>query len=100
MIDSRSRSLESEQLAALETLARQVVAQMELLRVASELASALEGLRTLQTMLPICAWCKGIRNDSGYWSRLEDYLSQEAGSTLTHGICPTCFERETLKLVI
>ena len=98
VIDRRPRSLSGEQLDALETLARQVVAQMELRRVASELAAALEGVRTLQSLLPICAWCKSVRNDAGYWGRVEDYLSQLTGAEMTHGICPSCFAKQNLDL--
>jgi GAF domain-containing protein len=94
VIDRRPRKLSSEQLDALETLARQVVAQMELRRVASKLAAALEGVHTLQKLLPICAWCKSIRNDEGYWGRVEEYLSQQMGAEMTHGICPNCFAKQ------
>ncbi len=100
VIDRRPRGLSGEQLDALETLARQVVAQMELRRVASELAAALEGVRTLQSLLPICAWCKSVRNDAGYWGRVEDYLSQLTGAEMTHGICPSCFVKQKLDLEV
>jgi GAF domain-containing protein len=94
VIDRQPRQLETEQLAALEALARQVVAQMELRRVAADLVSALEGLKVLQGLLPICAWCHSIRNDSGYWSRVEDYLREHTGANTTHGICPDCLAKQ------
>ena len=90
VIDRQPRQLKAEQLAALEGLARQIVAQMELRRVADELSAALQGMRELRSLLPICAWCKNIRNDAGYWSRVEEYLHEQTGADLTHGICPDC----------
>ncbi|VTS07820.1 GAF domain-containing protein [Tuwongella immobilis] len=94
VIDQQPRRLSDQQLAALEALARQIVAQMELRRVASELAAALEGVKTLEGLLPICAWCKSIRSDSGYWSQVEDYLREHTETQMTHGICPSCFSKQ------
>lgn len=98
VIDRRPRQLGAEQLAALESLARQVVAQMELRRVAGELSAALRGVQTLRGLLPICAWCKSIRNDAGYWARVEDYLHTQTGATMTHGMCPDCFAKQSAEL--
>jgi PAS domain S-box-containing protein len=47
----------------------------------------------LHELLPICACCKSIRNDAGYWQRVETYLHQQAGLTFTHTYCPSCVER-------
>lgn len=90
VIDSRPRRLEADHLVALEALARQVVAQMELRRVSEKLAEVLETEKELRELLPMCSWCKGIRNDKGYWERVEDYLSRQSLARLTHGICSTC----------
>ncbi len=90
VIDRQPRSLDQERIVALEVLARQVVAQMELRRVASSLATALEGVKTLRSLVPMCAWCKNIRNDKGYWDRVEAFISKEMGASMTHGICPDC----------
>ena len=91
-IDSEPGTLDPERRAMLETLARRVVEQMELRRVSHDLAEALEDLKTLRGLLPICSHCKGIRNDSGYWERVEDYLCTRGGTDLTHGVCPLCAE--------
>ena len=48
-----------------------------------------ERIRNLESLLPICAWCKKFRSEDGTWQPIEDYL-REKGATLTHGICPTC----------
>ena len=50
-------------------------------------------LKVLSGLLPICAWCKKIRDDRGYWSRIEAYLSARTEAQFTHGICPDCTEK-------
>jgi GAF domain-containing protein len=51
---------------------------------------ALEQVKELQGMLPICAWCKKVRNDRNYWESIETYLAQRSLATFSHGICPDC----------
>lgn len=46
--------------------------------------------RILEGLLPICATCKSIRDDEGYWQKVEEYLSERTDAILTHGICPDC----------
>jgi ligand-binding sensor domain-containing protein len=53
---------------------------------------AIANLRMLRGLLPICAWCKNIRDDKGYWMQLEGYISQHSEADFSHGICPTCAE--------
>lgn len=57
-----------------------------------ELHEKIQQIRTLSGLLPICAQCKKIRNDEGYWEQLEGFISQHSAATFTHGICPTCAE--------
>ena len=59
-----------------------------------ELRTALETVEELQTLLPVCAWCKQVRSDEGYWETLETYLREHHDFAFTHGMCPTCFDRE------
>lgn len=94
VIDREPRKLGSAQRTALETLARQVIALMELRRVSAALAESLEGMRALRQLLPICAWCKSVRNDAGFWGKVEDYIRQHTGTEMTHGICPDCLAKE------
>jgi hypothetical protein len=61
------------------------------------MAEALEHVKTLHGLLPICAWCKRIRDDKGYWSQVEAYFHEHAGADFTHGICPECLERQRPK---
>lgn len=55
-----------------------------------ELEQALSEIKVLSGFLPICAWCKKIRDDKGYWNQVEVYLSEHAQAQFSHGICPDC----------
>lgn len=56
----------------------------------SELKQALEKVKTLEGMLPICAWCRKVRDEQGLWEQIEMYVSKHSETTWTHGICPEC----------
>ena len=58
-----------------------------------ELQSALSNIKTLQGLLPLCASCKKIRDDNGYWNQLEAYLLDHSDAEITHGICPECMKK-------
>lgn len=92
VIDTIPRSFTPDQDKALQALARQVIAQLELRRTAADLAEALTDLRTLRGLLPICSHCKGIRDDAGYWQSVEEYVRDHTEADLTHGICPKCLK--------
>ena len=93
VIDAKPRILTAGQSRALETLARQVVGLFELRRTSLTLARALENVKTLEGLLPICANCKSIRDEQQNWHSLEEYLDTRTDVSMTHGICPTCFEK-------
>jgi hypothetical protein len=50
----------------------------------------LNNVRTLSGLLPICSSCKSIRNDQGYWERVEEYISEHSEATFSHGMCEEC----------
>lgn len=56
----------------------------------AELQEALATVKTLRGLIPICAWCKQIRNDKGYWQAVEQYIEEHSDAEFTHGICPEC----------
>jgi len=68
-------------------------AEAELEKTIQELQSALEQIRTLKGLVPICAWCKKIRNDKGYWEQVEAYVSKHTEAQFSHGICPDCMRK-------
>ena len=76
-----------------EELAAQTVSLLRYEALVGELREALRNVKTLTGLLPICAWCKKIRQDDGYWKRLETYIAEHSDATLTHGICPDCFHK-------
>ncbi len=59
----------------------------------TELQEALGKIKTLKGFIPICSYCKNIRDDSGYWNQLEAYIHEHSDAELSHGICPTCAEK-------
>ena len=61
-------------------------------KVVAELREAAKRIRTLQGLLPMCAWCKGIRDEQDLerWMPLEQYVSEHTNAQVTHGICPSC----------
>lgn len=54
------------------------------------LRHALDDVQTLRGIVPICALCKKVRDDQGYWGQVEKYIAEHSEATLTHGICPQC----------
>lgn len=77
---------------------RQLSAEAELRSKNAELEAALAEVRELRGLLPICAWCKSVRDVNGLWDALENYLARHSRAVLTHGICPGCLDRELVKL--
>jgi len=67
-------------------------ANADLARSNAELQDKIHQIKTLTGLLPICAQCKKIRNDEGYWTQLEGYISAHSSATFSHGICPHCAE--------
>lgn len=64
----------------------------DLARMNGELQERMKEIKTLSGLLPICGHCKKIRDDAGYWTQLEGYISQRTAATFSHGICPHCAE--------
>ncbi len=58
-----------------------------------DLQEALANVKSLSGLLPICASCKKIRDDQGYWSQVESYIQKHSDATFTHGICPDCIKK-------
>ena len=92
-IDRKPRKLSADQMIAMKALARQVMELLELRRVSRRMAEVLDKLKILHGLLPICAWCKRIRDDHGYWSQVEAYIHAHTGADFTHGICPECLAK-------
>lgn len=78
-------------LVALRDASERIKAEKE--KILQELQIALENIKTLRGLLPICAYCKKIRNDQGYWEQVETYIKSHSLADFTHGICPDCMKK-------
>ena len=67
--------------------------QAELAARVKELELALVNVKLLQGLLPICCYCKKIRNDQNYWQQVDTYVSEHSEAQFTHGICPDCRDK-------
>ncbi|MBU1240587.1 PAS domain S-box protein [Myxococcota bacterium] len=63
-----------------------------------QLKEALERVKTLQDIIPICSYCKQIRDDEGAWTRLEEYFLKYSDARFSHGICPDCYEKQVQQM--
>jgi sigma-B regulation protein RsbU (phosphoserine phosphatase) len=79
--------------ARLQVACRIVGLQQRLSDRVTQLEEALTRVRQLQGLLPICAYCKRIRDDQNYWNQVETYLAEHTDVQFSHGICPSCFDR-------
>ena len=71
---------------------RMVELQAELTNRVLELERAMSEITQLRGILPICAYCKSVRNDQNYWQTVEQYVGSHADVKFSHGICPKCVE--------
>jgi PAS domain S-box-containing protein len=85
------------QIEGSSTIARDItsrkLAEKEREELLASLQTALANVKTLHGMLPICSACNKIRNDEGYWERIETYIRERSDAEFTHGICPDCAKK-------
>ncbi|MBI5062347.1 MAG: PAS domain-containing protein [Desulfatitalea sp.] len=74
-------------------IGERIKAEQEKERLIHELRDALSKIKTLSGLLPICASCKKIRDDQGYWRHLESYIREHTQADFSHGICPDCVKK-------
>jgi DNA-binding NtrC family response regulator len=67
--------------------------EAELARRNEELEAMLAQVKRLEGMLPICASCKNVRDDKGYWKQIEEYIGERSEAVFSHGICPDCMRK-------
>jgi sigma-B regulation protein RsbU (phosphoserine phosphatase) len=91
--DYVTKPFDKEELRArLQVGQRMVELQRRLTQRVRDLEEAFGKIRLLQGLLPICCYCKKIRDDQNYWQCVEGYISQNTEARFSHGICPECFE--------
>ena len=99
VIDSSPRDeFDDTELEILQILSRQVMRLIEARRVGRELVEALQQVKELAPMIPVCAWCTRVRDDNDYWSSVQEYLAEHAGTLTSHSICPECLEKAEAEL--
>jgi response regulator RpfG family c-di-GMP phosphodiesterase len=92
--DYLTKPFDAEELRVrLKVAARIVTLQQRLASRVIELQQALSQVRQLSGLLPICSYCKRIRNDGNYWQQIETFVAQHSEAEFSHGICPECLER-------
>ena len=80
-------------LGMLEDISERRRAAEERERMIDELKEALANVKTLRGLIPICASCKKVRDDKGYWSQVEVYVRDRSEAEFSHGICPDCMKK-------
>ncbi|MCK4826007.1 PAS domain S-box protein, partial [bacterium] len=83
----------TEILATFRDVSDRVRAEKEREKLICDLKEAMERIKTLRGLLPICMHCKKIRNDKGYWQQVEDYVQDHSEAEFSHGICPECIDK-------
>jgi DNA-binding response OmpR family regulator len=78
--------------ARVHTGFRIVELQCGLMNHVRQLEEALSRVKQLQGLLPICSYCKNVRDDQDYWQRVDDYIAAHSDVRFTHGICPSCYK--------
>jgi len=92
--DFVTKPFSSDELLARVRVGQRVVElQAELVRHVTQLQDTLAQIKTLRGLLPICSYCKKIRDDQDYWQHVERYISEHSDAQFTHGICPECYEK-------
>jgi DNA-binding response OmpR family regulator len=84
---------ESELIARVEVGVRFIDLQRKLADRVDALEKALAQVKRLEGLLPICSYCKRIRNEQDYWERVDNYIAQHANVRFSHNICPECYEK-------
>lgn len=82
----------AELLARIDVGVRMLDLREQLSTRVRELEAALEHVKQLQRLLPICSYCKRIRDDKDYWQSVESYLGSHGSVRFSHGVCPDCYE--------
>lgn len=83
----------NELLARIKVGVRMVDLQARLSEKIDELQQALREVKTLRGLLPICSYCKKVRDDNGFWHQVEVYVRKHSEASFTHGMCPECTKR-------
>ena len=91
------------QIIGISTIARNITerkkAERERERLVEEQQRLLGEVKTLSGLLPICSYCKKIRDDNGYWNQIEDYIGKHSSANFTHSVCPDCASNQYAEFI-
>jgi sigma-B regulation protein RsbU (phosphoserine phosphatase) len=93
------KPFDADELRARLNVGKRVVElERTLAKKVKDLQSALDDVKKLKGLLPICMYCKSIRDDQDYWHQMEEYIHTETGTDFSHGICPKCMAKITAEM--
>lgn len=93
LFDKVPNMFEGATLKLMDEFADIITGHLTLIAKNSQLEEALKEVRTLQGLIPICAQCKKIRDDKGFWQKVEVYLEDHSNARFTHGLCEECMHK-------
>ncbi len=93
LVEARSIELSQVNSELEKDIVRRTAVEHERERLITDLRDALAKIKILSGLLPMCAWCKKVRNDQGYWQKVETYIQEHTEASFTHGICPDCLKK-------
>ncbi|OIO00170.1 MAG: hypothetical protein AUJ51_10785 [Elusimicrobia bacterium CG1_02_56_21] len=93
LFDTRPNNFGGNIIRLMEEFAEIINGHLELISKNISLEAALKEVRTLQGLIPICAQCKKIRDDKGFWQKVEVYLEERSNARFTHGLCEECMHK-------
>ena len=80
-------------IAQIQNITERKNIEVEREKLIDELQQTLAEINTLRGIIPICAWCKKIRDDQGFWNQVEIYFSKHTNAKFSHGMCPNCMKK-------
>ncbi|MHB8149292.1 MAG: hypothetical protein ACYDIB_03945 [Desulfobulbia bacterium] len=92
-VSERTRELDAANRRLLDEIEERKRTEAEKVQLIDQLQKAMQEVKVLSGFLPICASCKKIRDDTGYWRQIEEYISTHSNALFSHGICPECTKK-------
>ncbi len=93
LVTQRTNELEIANNSLEQKITEQKITEIEREKLIGQLQKSLEEVKTLSGLLPICASCKKIRDDKGYWNQIEGYIQKHSEASFSHGMCPECSDK-------